>query len=494
VPQFPRESSSCARACARAYTRSNASSTSHRKKRLGFLDGLRGLLVGYICVGHFAGCVISSPALLAALCQVNVAVGGLFVISGYAAMYSASSFDGNHPKVDLAKVEPCIGYTARRIAAFYPLHLIALVLFGPLLAMGELSYNSVSETAFRAVISVLLLQSWFPMRAEVFNSPTWFLSALGFALLVLPYALIQLSRLSRKGLRICIATCAALSALCKFSYSVEVPGSFQLFDALTSGKLHPNLMAWNATRFSPFGAMLEVITGAAAARLPLLDRVQRRSHTDSDGGDGSSASSVSRTESALVPMILVGVLVVLRAYFSPQYGVNDGIARSLVFLPAFLSLLVRLHRLTDNDLENSPTVSLTAAPALRWLGTISFPLFIVHAPLGQVLYKRAIASKLWGSALTNRPLVFVGWIVACLVLAQAAHRYIIRSKRVQAASESAAQSITRLLTSQPEEIEKEDNDRLPREDSIDFTNYPSKSDSAKGSDDHTSASMSVQQS
>lgn len=453
----------------RVFASANAGARNALKQRLHFLDGVRGALVAYVCVGHFIACVSTKPQLLALLGQVNVAVGGVFAVSGYAAMYSAS--DPSGVGMSMRKVEPCIGYTARRIASFYPLHLFVLLLFLPFLTIGEMTYNSISETVFRLMLNVLLLQSWFPMRAESFNSPTWFLSALGFALLVLPYALQPVSRFSRKGLRLCIAFCAIFSAVCKVSYSLEVPGSMNVLDSLTSGKLHPNLLAWNATRFSPFQATLEVIAGAAAARLPLLDRIhsqttQTTTAAAADHGvyedDGNGKSNEAEEEetpqssavhppgsskSALLPLALVCGLLVLRAFVSPQYGVNDAIARSVVFLPLFLSLLVRLHRLTDAGLHGVPSLRLTSNAVVRWLGTLSFPLFIVHAPLGQLLYKRAIASKLWGRTLSQRPFVFFCWMLACVSFALVAHKCIVQNKRVQAVSENVATWMTSLLSS-----------------------------------------------
>jgi peptidoglycan/LPS O-acetylase OafA/YrhL len=36
---------------------------------------------------------------------------------------------------------------------------------------------------------------------------------------------------------------------------------------------------------------------------------------------------------------------------------------------------------------------------LVYLGGLSFPIFIVHGPIGQVFYKKLIAKKLWGGVL-----------------------------------------------------------------------------------------------
>ena len=42
-----------------------------------------------------------------------------------------------------------------------------------------------------------------------------------------------------------------------------------------------------------------------------------------------------------------------------------------------------------------------AHPVLTYLGTISFPIFVVHGALGQVFYKKIIATKLWGAVMPH---------------------------------------------------------------------------------------------
>ena len=39
---------------------------------------------------------------------------------------------------------------------------------------------------------------------------------------------------------------------------------------------------------------------------------------------------------------------------------------------------------------------------MLWLGSLSFPIYILHGPIGQVFYKRSIANKLWGGVLRGK--------------------------------------------------------------------------------------------
>ena len=46
--------------------------------------------------------------------------------------------------------------------------------------------DAVCLEAFRAFLNFSMLQAWFPKEAEIWNQPTWFLSALTFSNLTMP--------------------------------------------------------------------------------------------------------------------------------------------------------------------------------------------------------------------------------------------------------------------------------------------------------------------
>ncbi|CAE8667775.1 unnamed protein product, partial [Polarella glacialis] len=128
--------------------------------------------------------------------------------------------------------------------------------------------------AFTAVwngfLSVFMLQAWFPFSAEVWNAPTWFLSALTFALCVLPYCLRVLSGQKKAELRRTLVFLTVLSLLPKLSYSYDL-NAWGLMEGMLNAKTHPNYALFNSLRFSPFAAVLEVLMGATACRLVMLD-------------------------------------------------------------------------------------------------------------------------------------------------------------------------------------------------------------------------------
>ncbi len=66
------------------------------------------------------------------------------------------------------------------------------------------------------------LQAWFPAHAEIWNAPTWFLSALTFAMLVLPYVLPSIAEMRKKGLRKLLLALTGVSLLGKLAYSYDL--------------------------------------------------------------------------------------------------------------------------------------------------------------------------------------------------------------------------------------------------------------------------------
>jgi hypothetical protein len=50
------------------------------------------------------------------------------------------------------------------------------------------------------------------MHAELWNAPTWFLSALTFAMVVMPFALKPIAAMTKKSLKLCAATLAGTMA------------------------------------------------------------------------------------------------------------------------------------------------------------------------------------------------------------------------------------------------------------------------------------------
>ena len=74
-----------------------------------------------------------------------------------------------------------------QVMAYYPLHFVSSALFAPMFIWVERNFNATWKMiAFRAFLNFSMLQAWFPKEAEIWNQPTWFLSALTFSNLTMP--------------------------------------------------------------------------------------------------------------------------------------------------------------------------------------------------------------------------------------------------------------------------------------------------------------------
>ena len=75
---------------------------------------------------------------------------------------------------------------------------------------------------------------------------------------------------------------------------------------------------------------------------------------------------------------------------------------------------------------------LMASKPLTYLGSISFPLFIVHGPLGQLFYKKIVATKVFGQTMSKYGMkFFLAYMGICGVAAAALHHGFVMNKKVQ---------------------------------------------------------------
>ena len=81
-----------------------------------------------------------------------------------------------------------------------------------------------------------------------------------------------------------------------------------------------------------------------------------------------------------------------------------------------------------------------------YLGTISFPIYILHGPIGQVFYKRVVGTKLFGKVFTQYPQFFPIYLLIVLVAAMLTHEFFIKNKKVQELSKAVSDKATAALT------------------------------------------------
>ena len=98
------------------------------------LDSTRFFLISYIAVGHFIACCTKDPFTLRLLSQVNVVVGAFFVLSGYVVAYTCTEL-GQYKASP--RISPAPQFIMSRIMGYYPLYLLAQVLFAPVFIYAD---------------------------------------------------------------------------------------------------------------------------------------------------------------------------------------------------------------------------------------------------------------------------------------------------------------------------------------------------------------------
>lgn len=383
------------------------------KPRLPSLDSLRFFLISYITVGHFISFATQDLTVIKLFAQVNVWVGAFFVLSGYVAGYTATELDKYAAS---PRIKPEFDYFVGRVAGFYPLFLLVQVLFGGMFVAVDSFYNGPLAASMHGFLSTTLLQAWFPAHAEIWNAPTWFLSALAFAMLILPHVLPMIASMRKKGLKILLLSLISLSLISKISYSYDLNTWF-IFEGLVSPRNHPNMLLWNITRFNPFYCLLEVLMGVVASRLVMTDSLE------------GNNTNTTTTQSALWPAVGLIAITIARAFGVLQ--LNDALTRGLLFVPLFIVLLMQLHRNTIRKTEHRFSfVEFLSHPWLAYLGVISFPIFILHGPIGQVFYKKVVATTLWGNIMPES--FFSCYLAIVFLCAMAVQKFFVENKAVSA--------------------------------------------------------------
>jgi peptidoglycan/LPS O-acetylase OafA/YrhL len=166
--------------------------------------------------------------------------------------------------------------------------------------------------------------------------------------------------------------------------------------------------------------------GAAACRLVMLDGVVPADK------DRPPRLSMLSTLGPLVGMI--GVLV-LRAM--DILKLNDMLTRAVVFLPLFLQFIMAAHRVavaeaSGTSKRKDPIVSFLSSKVLTGLGALGFPMFLVHGPIGQLYYKKIIATKLFGGTMNKLygPNFFYVFLATVVAVAAALKAVVLDNKAI----------------------------------------------------------------
>lgn len=396
-----------------------------RKPRIDCIDGCRFFLVVPIIVGHFIRYGTSNKILLKLLTQENVFVAGFFLISGYVSGYTSTKLRelGVEPK----RVENPELFFWQKVMGYYPVHFLVSTLFSPMFVLTDIwMKNSLKTTAFHGLLNYSLMQAWFPSEAEIWNPPTWFLSALTFVNVTLPTLVLpQVANLTKDGLRKVLVGLGALAAIQKLSYSQA--WQFHCRGEHVTRTNTPHL--WNVTRFHPIWAAVEVAMGVAAVRDVMLDG----SEFDEASSSAGATSSGAEVQRRPLPLWKHPLFYFLASYASilfrlTKFNLNDALIRSTIFVPLFVKFLKAMHR---DCISDSPCLitRFFGSKIMARLGALAFPMFVVHGPIGMLFYKKAVATRLWGKVLPKS--FFPTYLALVMLAAHATNEGFVKNKTVQ---------------------------------------------------------------
>ena len=400
-----------------------------KKMRITAFDSMRFVLCVMIVFGHFISFANPSTFWLKFFSQHNtVPVAAFFLLSGYVAAYTSTENGQREPSAKLVQT-PKPQWILSRVFGYFPLHLLVLLLFSPMFIYTDLKYNGPWTSLKNGLLSATLTQAWFPMTAEIWNAPTWYLSALTFATAIMPYALTILAKQDKKELRRTAFWLWLTSFLPKLAYCHDL-NVWTLAEGVTSPKMHPNMALFNTQRFSPLYMVSEILLGAAACRLVMLD------------GDADASKTIKAPQvnvlSTLTP--LVAILTVMGVRAAGLVDANDLLVRTGLVVPLVCRLFMSVHRAAVQGVKDPLTVILSNK-VLVWLGNLAFPIYIVHGPIGQVFYKKLIATALWGKVLKG-PAYFALYLAVTTFSAFLLQKLFLQNKRVGQASKNAVNKLT----------------------------------------------------
>lgn len=369
-----------------------------------------------------------ADVLLRFFAQINITVGAFFALSGYVTAYTSTEVGERAASPKLTDT-PSQTWWLQKIMSYYPMHWLVLLLFSPMFVYSDVTYGGWPAAVINGVLSATLTQAWSPQHAEVWNAPTWFLSSMTFSTAVMPFALPKIAKMDKKALRRAMGWLVLINLLPVLGYCYD-SNTWALVEGITPPKKHPALGVFNYQRFLPMFNVAEVLMGAVACRMAMLD----------DSSESKDKPVHTNWLSSTVPLAGLFAILALRATDLVP-ACSDLLVRGVLFTPLFLKFVMGAHRNTVNGVSDPVLSKFLSSKALVWLGGLSFPVYIVHGPLGQVFYKKLIANKLWGGVLFG-PEYFALYLSTVLVSAYLLNHFFLQNKAVGAWSKNRVEQFS----------------------------------------------------
>merc|ERR1719326_2117745 len=146
------------------------------------------------------------------------------------------------------------------------------------------------------------------------------------------------------------------------------------------------------------------------------------------------------------PLLVITMVGGLLARTLGYLQVNDLLFRAVFFVPMFTWYLQRVHAVTAQAGGAVGLIKSMASKLPTYLGSLAFPIFVLHGPIGQIFYKKVVATKLFGFVLSKYPPFFAVWCALVLASAAAVQKYFVESATVKDWAKTAGKKLGNFLT------------------------------------------------
>jgi peptidoglycan/LPS O-acetylase OafA/YrhL len=346
--------------------------STHRHAEIRSLTGLRGVAAGYVVLYHMHLFELCSGATATVLTHGYLAVDLFFVLSGFVmALTYGSLFEGGFSASQYRD------FLGRRIARVYPLYAVVTVVS---YLLNQLRHTANEpRTIVELAANLLLVQSWGICKSLV--GPGWSISAEWAAYLIFPLLVVVCLFRGRRW-----SVAAAVLALMSLVLIAAAPASL-IHVARQRGPMD----IADPTGYSP------VLRCVAEFTLGILSW---------------RTSRLPAMESKWLPTVVCAALLMLLAVRGSDIAI-------VLLLPIFIGSLSH---------EGSPVAKALGSSPFRWLGQISYSLYLVHTlcPNGKLHALRFLT-------LHHVPhpsmVISAGYLMLTLAIAQATYRLIERPGR-----------------------------------------------------------------
>jgi peptidoglycan/LPS O-acetylase OafA/YrhL len=296
---------------------------------------MRGIAALYVAVYHFGLYYIFRGGARNVLGHGYIAVDLFFMMSGFVmALTYRDLFAGGQ------SLRNMMGFLGKRIARIYPLYIIASIAALAAVIWAGLSASADQMTLTKFVSNLLMVQSWG--FSDSYVGPGWSISAEWAAYLVFPL-LCSIMLFGHRQVALAWAAVAFLFLVllaelpADITHVVRARGPLDLYDGRNYGAVAR--------------CLIEFLLGM------LCFRVSRHR---------GLADRLGRDWVGVCVLALIGVLLAVR---------NSDI----LIIPLIALLLVSVAE------DKGPVAQLLGSPVFRWLGTISYSIYLIHTTVEAIV-------------------------------------------------------------------------------------------------------------